>query len=43
LELHFFIGDQVLLGGRERDRVTIFIGRGGHSCCSFCDVKFQFL
>lgn len=47
LEVYFFVGDHVLLGGREGDRVTIFIGRGGH-CLQLlllflCDVKFQFL
>jgi len=44
LEVDLFVADQVLLGSRERECVTIFIGRGGHCCCcSFCDVKFQFL
>jgi hypothetical protein len=45
LELHFLIGDQVFLRGGEGDRMTIFIGRGGH-CLQLllflCDVKFQF-
>ena len=48
LEVYFFVGDQVLLGSREREGVTIFIGGSRHGCCRpswyrWCDVKFQFL
>jgi len=43
LEVYFFVGDQVLLGSRERERMAVFIGGGGHdSWYRWCDVKFQF-
>ena len=33
LEVDFFVGDEVLLGGCERERMAILIGRGRHDWC----------
>jgi len=35
LEVDLFVGDQVLLGGREGDCMAILIGRGGHCLLLF--------
>ncbi len=43
LEVYFFVGDEVLLGGCERESMAILIGRGRHVWYRFvCDMRFQF-